>query len=83
MKINFLQANGLSFAYYEQGKGPLLLCLHGFPDTADTWLDLIPSLVNAGYRVVAPFMRGYYPTEIPSNASYSSLDLANDVVALI
>ena len=42
--------------------GPLALCLHGFPDTAHTWRHLLPELAAAGYRAVAPFLRGYAPT---------------------
>ena len=43
METKTIQANGLEFAYYEQGQGDkLVMCLHGFPDSADTWLDLMP-----------------------------------------
>ena len=38
--IHFVEANGLNFAYLEDGSGPLVLMLHGFPDTAHTWADL-------------------------------------------
>ena len=38
---------------------PIALCLHGFPDTAYGWRKVAPALVDAGWRVVAPFMRGY------------------------
>ncbi|MCE2808157.1 MAG: alpha/beta hydrolase [Actinobacteria bacterium] len=44
--------------------GPLALCLHGFPDTAHGWRYLLPALADAGYRAVAPFMRGYAPTSM-------------------
>ena len=83
LKVKRVKANNLNFAYYELGKGPLILCLHGFPDTADTWLELIPKLAGLGYRVVAPFMRGYAPTEIPVDHSYTSTDLGSDILALI
>jgi pimeloyl-ACP methyl ester carboxylesterase len=49
---------------------PIALCLHGFPDTAHGFRKLAPLLVAAGYRVVAPFMRGYAPSSIPSDGSY-------------
>ncbi len=45
--------------------GPLALCLHGFPDTAHTWRYLLPELAAAGFRAVAPFLRGYAPTADP------------------
>ena len=50
--------------------GPIALCLHGFPDTAYGWRMLAPRLAQAGWRVVAPFMRGYAPSSIPSDGSY-------------
>lgn len=84
MEAKIVAANGLDFAYYERGTGnKLVLCLHGFPDTADTWVDLMPRLAEAGYRVVAPFMRGYPPTEIPAAKDYSSVRLGEDVLAVI
>ena len=84
MDVKTIQANGLQFAYYEQGKGnKLILCLHGFPDTADTWRDLMPKLANSGYRVIAPFMRGYPPTQIPADVQYSAKHLAEDVIGLL
>ncbi|GIU83844.1 MAG: epoxide hydrolase [Acidimicrobiales bacterium] len=75
-------ANGMEFACLEAGDGPLVLLLHGFPDTAHTWRHLIPSLAEAGWRAVAPFMRGYSPTTIPSDGSYHTGSLASDACAL-
>ncbi len=49
-----IRANGLEFAYLEAGTGPLVLLLHGFPDTAHTWSHQMPALAAAGYRAVAP-----------------------------
>ena len=49
--------------------GPMALCLHGFPDTAHGWRALAPHLVKAGYRVVAPFMRGYAPSTVPADGA--------------
>ena len=60
-----IRANGLEFAYLEEGEGPLVLLLHGFPDTARTWSHQMPALAAAGYHAVAPYLRGYPPTEIP------------------
>lgn len=78
-----LQANGLRFAYFEEGKGPLVLLLHGFPDTAHTWDEVRPALAAAGYRAVSPFMRGYAPTEIPAVEAYDGDTLGRDVLAII
>jgi pimeloyl-ACP methyl ester carboxylesterase len=83
MRPKFVDANGLRFAYLEQGAGPLVLLVHGFPDTAFTWDRTLPALAAAGYRAVAPFTRGYAPTEIPADGAYDSETLGKDLVALI
>jgi pimeloyl-ACP methyl ester carboxylesterase len=62
--------------------GPLALLLHGFPDTAHTWRHLLPLLAEDGYHVVAPFMRGYAPTEVPADGRYQTGALVADAVAL-
>ncbi len=80
--MQFVEANGLRFAYLEEGKGPLVLLLHGFPDTAHTWDHLRPWLAKRGYRAVSPFMRGYTPTAIPSQDTDGEM-LAQDTLALI
>ena len=81
--MNHLRANGLEFAYLEEGKGPLVILLHGFPDTAHTWDQQISALADAGYRAVAPYLRGYYPSGIPQNGFYDKATLASDVAELI
>jgi pimeloyl-ACP methyl ester carboxylesterase len=60
--------------------GPIALCLHGFPDTAYSWRNFAPQLVEAGWRVVAPFMRGYAPSSIPSDGSYHIGALMDDAI---
>ena len=77
-----VRANGLEFGVLEAGSGPLALCLHGFPDTAHTWEYLLPVLARAGFRAVAPFMRGYAPTAVPADGAYDVGALAADAVAL-
>jgi pimeloyl-ACP methyl ester carboxylesterase len=83
----FVTANGLRFACLSEGGAdvavPLVLLLHGFPDNAWTWEHQLPPLAAAGYRVVAPFLRGYPPSEIPANGFYDGATLAEDVRALI
>lgn len=78
-----VKANGLEFAYLEQGSGPLALLMHGFPDNAHTWSYQMPALAAAGYRAVAPFLRGYPPTQIPDGGYYDSATLATDARELI
>jgi len=78
-----VQANGVRFATIEAGDGPLVLCLHGFPDHAYSFRHQLPALAAARFRAVAPFMRGYAPTEIPPDGRYQSAVLAQDTLALI
>src|SRR6201996_9816429 len=60
--------------------GPIALCLHGFPDTAYGWRKLAPRLAESGWRVVAPFMRGYAPSSIPADGSYHGGALMDDAL---
>lgn len=80
--VRLVEANGLRFGYLEWGQGPLVLLFHGFPDTAQTWDVIGPRLAARGFRVVAPFMRGYAPTGIPAKDA-TSKDLGDDVLALM
>ncbi|HSV78543.1 MAG TPA: alpha/beta hydrolase [Ramlibacter sp.] len=79
----WIRANGLEFAYLEAGEGPLVLCLHGFPDTAWSFEPILHSLAAAGFRAVAVFMRGYAPSAIPLDGDYRVTTLGRDVIALI
>jgi pimeloyl-ACP methyl ester carboxylesterase len=82
--VNSVTANGLTFGYLEDGPAdaPLALCLHGFPDSAHTWRNLLPELAAAGFHAVAPFMRGYAPTEIPVDGAFQVGALVADANAL-
>lgn len=62
--------------------GRLMLCLHGFPDSAHSWRRVAPLLAEAGYRVVAPFMRGYAPSAVPADGNYHVGALVSDVLDL-
>ncbi|CAB4732411.1 unannotated protein [freshwater metagenome] len=62
--------------------GPLAVLLHGFPDTAHTWRHLGPVLAEDGWRVVAPFLRGYAPTGLAPDGSYHVPALVHDTLAL-
>ena len=83
MKTGRVEANGIAVHYLEEGQGPLVLCLHGFPDNAHTYSELLPELARAGFRGVAPFMRGYAPTAPAPDGRYQSVQLAQDALALI
>ena len=78
-----VKADGLTFGVLTCGdSGLLALCLHGFPDSAHTYRHLLPSLASAGFRAVAPWLRGYDPTEIPADGDFSIGRLAADANAL-
>ena len=81
--VRFVEANGLRFGYLESGSGPLVLLVHGFPDTAHAWDATRPVVAAAGFRAVAPFTRGYAPTEVPRQEAYDSDTLGRDLIALI
>ncbi len=83
IRTGSVRANGLTFHFHELGEGPLALLLHGFPDTPHGWHHFMPALAAAGYRVVAPFTRGYAPTEVPATSRTTLDELAADALALI
>jgi pimeloyl-ACP methyl ester carboxylesterase len=63
--------------------GPLVLLLHGFPDCARSWRHTWGPLADAGYRVVAPTLRGYAPSSLARDGRYDGATLGRDVLALI
>lgn len=78
-----VEANGLSFEYLHAGEGDrLALCLHGFPDDAESMEPLLTRLADAGFTAVAPYMRGYAPTESAPDGDYAASALGADAVAL-
>ena len=79
--VQFVEANGLRFGYIEEGSGPLILLLHGYPETARSWRPVQIQLAANGFRTVAVFMRGYAPTALASD--YSVRSLGQDAIALI
>lgn len=79
--VQFIEANSLRFGYLEKGTGPLVLLLHGFPETACSWKAVQDQLADKGYRTVAVFMRGYAPTSLATE--YSVRSLGKDIIALI
>ncbi|MER7983811.1 alpha/beta hydrolase [Streptomyces sp. NPDC095817] len=68
----------------EQGTGPLVVLLHGFPETSYSWRHLVPALAAQGFRAVAPDQRGYGLSDRPSFVDdYSIGQLADDIAALV
>ncbi len=84
-KTQITTANGMVFDARTAGpeNGPLVLLLHGFPETSYEWRHELPALAKAGYRAVAPSQRGYSPGARPPNiADYGVVLLAQDVLAM-
>lgn len=83
--IRTVRAGGLDFEVAEAGAGDhLALCLHGFPELAYSWRHQIPVLVDKGYRVWAPNLRGYGASSRPADLAAYRMDvLTDDIGALI
>lgn len=79
-----VDANGMTFGALAWGdpKGPLALLVHGYPDTAHSWRHLGPAVAAAGWRAVAPFTRGYGPSDLAPDDRYFIADQARDLCAL-
>jgi len=75
--------DGQAFVYADEGEGPLVVLLHGFPDTPHGWAPVAAPLVDAGYRVVRPWLRGYHPDTIVKGRPYDLLTIASDPVRLL
>ena len=65
------------------GRGPIVLLLHGFPDHSGSWRFQLPALADAGYRAVAPTLRGYEPSSQPPDGDYHIVRMAEDVAGWI
>src|ERR1700743_1890104 len=80
----FIEANGIRMHIVEKGTGPLVLLCHGFPESWYSGRHQIEALAGAGYRVVAPDMRGYGQTEAPEAIDqYTLLHLVGDMVSVL
>jgi epoxide hydrolase 4 len=79
-----LVGDGIKLHYVEAGEGPLVVLLHGFPEFWYSWRRQIPALAAAGFRVVAPDMRGYNLSDRPADwHAYDTNLLAGDIAGLI
>ncbi len=80
----FIETNGLRMHLAEQGKGPLVLLCHGFPESWYSWRHQLSALAGAGYHAVAPDQRGYGQTDRPEAVEdYTTLQLVGDMVGLL
>ena len=79
-----VEANGIRLRIAEQGDGPLVLLCHGFPESWYSWRHQLAALAAAGFRAVAPDMRGYGGSERPEAIDqYTLLHLVGDMVGLL
>ena len=74
--------NGFTMAYDDNGVGPAVLLIHGFPLNRRMWLPQVEALAAEGYRVIAPDLRGFGESDVPGN-SYSMGRFADDMIALL
>jgi pimeloyl-ACP methyl ester carboxylesterase len=79
-----IESNGIRLNIAEQGKGPLVLLCHGFPESWYSWRHQIGALATAGFRAVAPDMRGYGKSDAPEAIDqYTIFHLVGDLVGLL
>ena len=83
-ELRFIESNGIRMRIAEMGEGPLVLFIHGWPESWYSWRHQLPAIAKAGYHVVAPDMRGYGKTEKPEDVgAYDIEHLTADVVGII
>jgi pimeloyl-ACP methyl ester carboxylesterase len=76
--------NGIELNVLEDGEGPLVVLCHGFPELAFSWRHQIPALTDAGYRVLAPDMRGFGQSSAPQQIqAYDVATLCGDLCGLL
>lgn len=81
---HFVATNGIRMAVYEEGEGAPVIFLHGFPELAFSWRHQLPALAEAGFRAIAPDLRGYGQTGGPDAVEdYRLTELVGDVLGLM
>ena len=84
MTTRLLKLKSIQLQVIEAGSGPLVLLVHGFPELAISWNAQIRALSEAGYRVVAPDMRGYGGSDKPADtAAYCIHNLVSDLIEVV
>lgn len=79
-----IATNGIELKIAEQGEGPLVLLLHGFPESWYSWRHQFEPIAEAGFKCVAPDMRGYGESDKPKNIdAYNQVEVVNDIVGLV
>jgi pimeloyl-ACP methyl ester carboxylesterase len=72
-----------TFVFVDEGHGPLVVLIHGFPDTPHGYERIAAALVDAGHRVVRPWLRGYHPDTIVEGRSYDLVTISSDPIHLL
>jgi pimeloyl-ACP methyl ester carboxylesterase len=84
LKVYDVNTNGIALHVTERGEGPAVIFCHGFPDTSYTWRRQMKAIASAGYRAIAPDMRGYGRSSAPADAAlYTPLQTAGDLVGIL
>ena len=79
-----IKTNGINLHIAEQGEGPVVLMLHGFPESWYSWRHQLPALADAGFHAIAPDIRGYGQSDAPEAIdAYSMKQLTADAVGLL
>ncbi|MBT8450865.1 MAG: alpha/beta hydrolase [Deltaproteobacteria bacterium] len=74
---------GQTWRYADSGQGPVVVLIHGFPDTPESYAGIARALNDAGYRTIVPYLRGYHPDTLVSGRPYDALHLAEDAIGLL
>ena len=83
MDLTIATAGGQPFVFTDSGDGPLVVLLHGFPDTPGGWRGTRDALNEAGYRTIVPYLRGYHPETLVPGRGYSGQEIGEDAVRLL
>ena len=83
-ETKFIETNGITMAVYEKGRGlPVIFC-HGFPELAYSWRHQLDSVAAAGFRAIAPDLRGFGLSDKPQDiAAYATTEICDDLVGMM
>ena len=83
-RMRMIKSNGINMRIAEMGEGPLVILIHGWPESWYSWRHQLPALAKSGYHAVAPDMRGYGKTDAPEKVEdYDTIHLTGDIVGII
>jgi len=84
VSFRMIETNGINLRVAEMGEGPLVVLVHGWPESWYSWRHQIPAIAAAGYHVIAPDMRGYGGSDKPAAVAYYDITrLTGDIVGLL